>query len=422
MPTQSVENLVEDWPPSSGPTNLSEVSNAGLKGSFRYVKIMWVGLANDVQERILPCIAFVKALEAEPRPNIRIGSAVFGYVAGSLAPGFGSSGSLYIVPYRDSIRSYPYEDGVASVFAWIEQINVPPESHRASPYCPRSLLHKVVHNARVRTGIEFLVGFETEFILLKSTEPPIKVTNQYGFNSTNALRAGSEQAVILREIADSLIAGGIELLAFHSEAAPDQYEVVTGPLPPLEAADALVYTRETIMHVANRHGYRATLSPRVSENFPGSGAHAHISVLPLGEPITTTSEGASGPTPVEASFLSGVLEHLAALQVLMQPLPASFERVQDGLWAGGTWAAWGTENKELAIRFIEDTTGGSQRFEVRGIDGTSNPYLALAGIISAGFTAVQCNTPLLVKDLKSGSPSTLDDSERKALGITTRLC
>lgn len=42
-----------------------------------------------------------------------------------------------------------------------------------------------------------------------------------------------------------------------------QYEVVTGPLPPLEAADALVHTREVITNIASQHGLRATLAPRV---------------------------------------------------------------------------------------------------------------------------------------------------------------
>jgi glutamine synthetase len=50
---------------------------------------------------------------------------------------------------------------------------------------------------------------------------------------------------------------------FHSEAAPGQYEVITGPLPPLQAVDALVHTRDIIFNVASKHGLRATLAPRV---------------------------------------------------------------------------------------------------------------------------------------------------------------
>ena len=42
-----------------------------------------------------------------------------------------------------------------------------------------------------------------------------------------------------------------------------QYEVITGPLPPLEAADAAVFTHETIINVAAKYGLRATFAPRV---------------------------------------------------------------------------------------------------------------------------------------------------------------
>lgn len=38
---------------------------------------------------------------------------------------------------------------------------------------------------------------------------------------------------------------------------------MTGPLPPLEAADAIVFTRETIYNIANKHGLKATFSPRL---------------------------------------------------------------------------------------------------------------------------------------------------------------
>ena len=42
-----------------------------------------------------------------------------------------------------------------------------------------------------------------------------------------------------------------------------QYEVVTGPMSPLEAADALVHTRETIYNIASKHGVKATFAPKL---------------------------------------------------------------------------------------------------------------------------------------------------------------
>lgn len=42
-----------------------------------------------------------------------------------------------------------------------------------------------------------------------------------------------------------------------------KYTIVTGPLSPLQAADVLIHTRETIVNVANKHRLRATFAPRV---------------------------------------------------------------------------------------------------------------------------------------------------------------
>lgn len=80
---------------------------------------------------------------------------------------------------------------------------------------------------------------------------------------SGALPAGAVETIVLEEIASALDVGGIELQMYHAEAAPGQYEIITGPLPPLEAADAFMFTRETIVNIASKHGLRATLAPRV---------------------------------------------------------------------------------------------------------------------------------------------------------------
>ena len=88
----------------------------------------------------------------------------------------------------------------------------------------------------------------------------------HDWSRSNATLAGSVAFKILEEIADALQTAGIQLEMYHAEAGPGQYEVVTGPMEPLEAADALVFTRETIYNVANKYGCKATFAPRVFEN------------------------------------------------------------------------------------------------------------------------------------------------------------
>jgi len=103
-------------------------------------------------------------------------------------------------------------------------------------------------------------------MLLKSIEPDIVPVDYHDWSRSSATLAGSVASKVLEEIADSLQAAGIELEMYHAEAGPGQYEVVMAPMEPLEAADALVFTRETIYNVANKHGCRATFAPRAFEN------------------------------------------------------------------------------------------------------------------------------------------------------------
>jgi len=128
-----------------------------------------------------------------------------------------------------------------------------------------------------------LVGVETEFTLLKSADPLVPV-NGHQYSTTLALTTGTVEARVLEEIADAIQADGIEVQMYHSEGAPGQvrppdpinaflrvdlshssfqYEVVTGPMSPLEAADALVHTRETIYNIASKHGVKATFAPKL---------------------------------------------------------------------------------------------------------------------------------------------------------------
>ena len=132
-----------------------------------------------------------------------------------------------------------------------------------SPISSSTFLGDYPHsNAKQISGVEFLVGFETEFILLKSTNP-IEPVNAHGWSNSPALASGTKEAQVLDEIAIALRASRIGLQMYHAEAAPGQYEVVTAPLPPLQAVDALIHTRETIYNIASKHGLRATLAPRV---------------------------------------------------------------------------------------------------------------------------------------------------------------
>jgi glutamine synthetase len=123
-------------------------------------------------------------------------------------------------------------------------------------------------------------------------------------------------------------------------------------------------------------------------------------------------------TPLERSFLQSLLEHLPSSSAFMLPTAASYDRVQDGICSCGTYACWGVDNKEVAIRLAG--VPGSHRFEVRTIDGTANPHIALATILGMGLVGVQKGLELKMGAI-DGPAVALSDQERAEKGIVERL-
>jgi glutamine synthetase len=123
-----------------------------------------------------------------------------------------------------------------------------------------------MRKAKEEYDISFLVGFETEVVFLEDGIYPSTPISNHAWSASLALRSSSVGKAIVEEIYDVLTDAEIEVQQFHAESAPGQYEIVTGPLPPLEAVDALIFTRDIIYNVASKHGAHATLYPKVFEN------------------------------------------------------------------------------------------------------------------------------------------------------------
>ncbi|KAG1762527.1 hypothetical protein EDD22DRAFT_891358 [Suillus occidentalis] len=402
------------------------------------VRITWVDLVNSVGIRVVPLKSF-KRLLASSRPGITVAQCTFGFVINRAASGFGPVGEYLYVVDLTSMRLCSYAPGHISIMGWLQDKTPAPGRILGTgvPMCPRSTLNRIVDTAKSYNAA-FLVGFETEFILLKNTYP-IEAVNLHGFNSTRALPSGAKETEVIEEIARGIIDSGIELMMYHSEAAPGQYEVVTGPLPPLEAADALVHTRETITNVASKHGLRATFAPRLHADNCGSAAHTHISVHPidpehppvLQNPSQSSVDTSDNPiTPLESVFLAGVLKHLQASCAFTLPLRASYARMLDGIWSGGTWVAWGRDNREAPVRLcvpaaslgpeIAADTLSKNHFEIKCIDGTSSPYLVLASLIGSGLLGIQSQSPLVEQDCAAPA-ALMTEAEREAIGVTRRM-
>ncbi|KAK6839170.1 glutamine synthetase-like protein [Apiospora arundinis] len=263
--------------------------------------------------------------------------------------------------------------------------------------CPRTLLRNVIDNAKSTQGLEFLMGFEIEFVVLeRNTEPG--ATEKYRTMQTDGhawavARVLAGMASILDEMADCLEEAGISIEQYHAESAPGQYEIVLSALPPLAACDSLVHARQIIESIAARHGYRVTLHPKPFKQLVGTASHVHLSV---------SSPGGDSPEVYEP-FYAGILRHFPAIIAFTYSNPTSYERMVDSYWAGGRWIMWGRENKD--------------HWEMKCLDGLANPYFAVAAILSAGVLGVAQGEPMVWKDCESDAAK-LSPEQRLALGIT----
>jgi len=149
----------------------------------------------------------------------------------------------------------------------------------------------------------------------------------------------------------------------------------------LRGADALVHTREVIYNIAAKHGlachFRTT---NIHERCRKVQHTTNISVHSV-----MSRKIISNYQTVEKSFLAGIMIHLPSLPALTLPIPASYKRVKDGVWSGGTYVCWGMENRESPVRLTNLASPSSRRFEMCFVDSTANPHLVLAGILSAGY-------------------------------------
>ncbi|KAH7911434.1 hypothetical protein BJ138DRAFT_1085578 [Hygrophoropsis aurantiaca] len=370
-----------------------------LDDSIEYVRVQWVDLHNTIRFRVLTREYFLHLLQAaKAPPGISITKSVLGLVFLTCAPGFGAVGEYLYAFDLASLRRCIYAEGHAALLGTFLEKHPGPNGIRTpSPLCPRTNLARLTAlAAQTSARASFLVGVETELILLTSTNPPEPV-NTAGWSNSTATPSGSVAARAIQDIASACSRAGVKVLMYHSEAAPGQYEIVTGPMTPLEAADALVHTREAIYNVAASHGLRATLAPRLFPHSCGSAAHTHVSVR-SGHTSPSDHEAPSTTHPstlthLQATFLKGLLDHLPAALAFTLPTRASYARMVDGVWSGGTYVAWGAENREVPVRLCRPpsnaATAYDTNFELKPVDGTSSPYLAIGAIIAAGLIGIR---------------------------------
>lgn len=286
----------------------------------------------------------------------------------------------------DTAVALPWQPGVARIVGDGFVAGAPFDA------CPRQVLRRALARLAER-GWTLKVGIEPEFFLLRridgqwqSADPDDRLAKP-----SYDLKSLARQGGFLHELHEALAQCGLDVLQLDHEDAHGQYEVNFAYADALRSADHLMLFKLAAHALAERHGAVFSMMPKPFANQPGSGMHFHVSLW-------------AGDTPVPGAdarrFMAGVLAHAPALCALAAPTVNSYKRLTVGeSISGTTWApayiAHGPNNRTAMLRTLPG------RFEWRVPDASCNPYLALAGLVSAGLDGVD-------RSLELGAPCTED--------------
>src|SRR5207248_4545214 len=177
---------------------------------------------------------------------------------------------------------------------------------------------------------------------------------------------------------------GVDLTAVHTEAAPGLIELNLAARPAIDSADNAAYLKFAVKELARSMGMRASFLAKTAPGEEGSSGHVHLSCWRDG-----ANAFAGGDTMRPA--IAGVLEHLPAASLLLNPTINSYKRLVPGYFAP-TNVSWGVENRSCAVRAIPSPRPELCRFECRRPGADANPYLALAAIVVSAADGLQRGT------------------------------
>ena len=167
--------------------------------------------------------------------------------------------------------------------------------------------------------------------------------------------------------------------------------------------------------MATQHGLIASFLPKLFEDKAGSGCHLNFSLWRKAENISGDDQQTTGISLEAGAFISGILDHLPALAAVTIPSKTSYRRIRPHLWAGA-FRSWGHQNREAAVRVCKNKAGTrAGRFELKTVDATANPFMAMGAFIAAGLDGLRRN--LALPQEVDTDPGLMPEDQRKARGI-----
>jgi glutamine synthetase len=328
-----------------------------------------------------PCAKLVPVEAVDMLENDGVGFA--GYAAGGMGQ-VPKDPDLIAIPDPSSFTPIPFVRPGLAIVHCDPHVNGEPW-----PYAPRIILKKALRTS-AELGLTVDVGAEVEYFLVTRTEDGALTTADHADLSAQPCYDARDVTRMYDHLADisrAMNALGWGNYANDHEDGNGQFEQNFEYADALTTADRVITARYLLSVLAERRGMQATFMPKPFGNRTGSGMHMHLSLCDASGPIFPDpgDDKGLGLSATAYAFIAGILDHACALQAVIAPTVNSYKRTGARTTSSGaTWApnsvSYGGNDRTHYLRVPD-----SNRVELRGADGSANPYLAAAATIAAGL-------------------------------------
>jgi glutamine synthetase len=282
---------------------------------------------------------------------------------------------LVVRPDTDTLHDLRWRPG------WRVCLATPSWPDGSPAFASREVFRRVLEDVDA-LGFEVMAAIEYEIRIWDEEGAPASSGISYSLNEIG--RYGH----FLDELVPALGGLGIEVSAVHTEAGPGLLELNVEARRGVAAADDAALLKFGVKQVAASMGLRASFLAKTNPGEEGSSGHVHLSLWRDGTNAFAGADPSAELAPPFSSAVAGVIEHLPAASLLLNPTINSYKRLVPG-WFAPINATWGYENRSCAVRAIRSARPELWRFECRRPGADANPYLVLAAIAAAAADGIK---------------------------------
>ena len=380
-----------------------DILKLAKENDVRYVRLQFTDMIGTVKNVEIPVTNLEKALSNEIMFD---GSSIQGFVRIDEA-------DMYLYPDLSTWLILEWENVTDGKVARLI-CDVYTTKHVPYEGDPRFILKRNLTKLKELGYDKFNVGVEPEFFLFKLDKegrPTMEFSDLGGYFDLAPID-GSED--VRRDIVLELQKMGFDMEVSHHEVAFGQHEINFHFDNALEACDNIQTFKVLVKNVARRHGFHATFMPKPIFGINGSGMHTNVSISDAeGNNLFYDPNTENQLSQTALRFIAGVMKHAMEFALVTNPTVNSYKRLVPH-YEAPCFISWSDANRSTMIR-IPAARGKSTRIEVRSVDPSANPYLAMSGLLAAGLDGIK-NEMDGISPVKKNLFK-MSDAERKRLGI-----